>query len=67
MTVNWITTDDITDEKCKAETIEEFLNPENLRAVYEYRCNKLLQKAAMNLGQKMMDKSNSPFKVWNDE
>lgn len=42
ITVEWIKTDDVTDEVCKAETIEDFVKPENLKAVYEYRCNKLL-------------------------
>lgn len=42
ITVNWVTLDDVTEEKCKAETIDDFLQPENLKAVFEYRCNKLL-------------------------
>lgn len=50
ITVEWVTTEDVTEEKCKAETIEEFVTPENLKAVFEYRCNKLLQKTAMSLG-----------------
>lgn len=67
ITVNWVTTDDISEEQCKAETIEEFLTPQNLKAVFEYRCNKLLQKTAMTMGQKMMNKENNAFDVWNDE
>lgn len=50
ITVNWVTTDDVTEDKCKAESIEEFMEPNNLKAVFEYRCNKLLQKTAMTLG-----------------
>lgn len=50
VTVTWVTTDDVTEEKCSAETIEDFLKHDNLKAVFEYRCNKLLQRVAMNLG-----------------
>jgi acyl-CoA oxidase len=42
ITCEWITLDDVTEEKCKAETIEDFLQPENLKKIFEYRCNKLL-------------------------
>lgn len=66
-TVNWITTDDVTDDTCKAESIEDLLKPECLKSIFEYRCNKLLQRTAMSLGQKLMDKSNDAFRVWNDE
>ena len=57
VTVEWIKADDVLDEKCKAETIEEFLAHDNIKAVFEYRCNKLLQKCAMILGAKLMDKT----------
>lgn len=50
ITVEWLKTDDVTEEVCKAESVEDFVTPENLRAVFEYRCNKLLQRTAMSLG-----------------
>ena len=42
ITCEWITLDDVLEEKCKAETIEDFLQPEHLKKIFEYRCNKLL-------------------------
>jgi len=33
---------------------------------FEYRCNKLLQKTAMNIGARVMEKEDA-FDVWNDE
>lgn len=42
ITVQWITTDDVTDDKCTAESIEDLLKAETLKAIFEYRCNKLL-------------------------
>ena len=69
MTVQWVSTDDVTDEsfKCKAESIEDLLKPETLKEIFEYRCNKLLQRCAMQIGAKLMDKTNDPFHVWNNE
>lgn len=67
ITAEWITVDDVSEEKCLAETIEEFTTPENLQKVFEYRCNKHLHKTAMSIGQRMMSKEESGFVVWNDE
>lgn len=58
--------EDVTDEKCTADTIEEFCTPENLKKIFEYRCNLKLQATAMNLGRRMMAKEDA-FDVWNDE
>ena len=33
-TVNWVTTEDVTDDTCKAESIEDLLNPECLTAIF---------------------------------
>ena len=67
ITVEWIKVDDVSDEKCEAETIEQFMTHANLKHVFEYRCNKLLQRSVMFLGQKLMDKSKDRFDTWNEE
>ena len=67
ITVEWLTIDDVTDQKCEAQSIEEFMTHDNLKKVFEYRCNKLVQRSVMSLGQKMMDKSRKKFDIWNDE
>lgn len=65
MTCEWITTDDVSEEKCTAESIEQLLEPENLKAIFSYRCNLKLQELAMRMGQKIMNKED-PLKVWNE-
>ena len=65
-TCGWITVDDVTDTKCTVDTLEEFMTSDNLKRVFEYRCNLKLQATAMNLGRRMMDKEDA-FDVWNDE
>lgn len=67
-TCEWVKTDDVTEEKCEATTIDEFLQFDNLIKVFEYRCNKLLQRTAMSLAGKTMGKTpDEQFKAWNDE
>ena len=63
----WITIDDVSDQKCEAQTIEEFMKPDNIQKVFEYRCNKILQKCAMSIAQKAMAKEKSSFQIWNEE
>lgn len=65
-TCGWVKTDDVLEEKSQAEDIESFLKIDHLKSLFEYRCNKLLQKLAMQIGSKTMDKANDPFEVWND-
>lgn len=66
-TCEWVTTDDVTEDKCEATTIDEFLQFDNLKKVFEYRCNKLLQRTAMSLAGKTMGKTpDEQFKAWND-
>lgn len=67
ITCEWISVDDVTEDKCKAESLEEFFKPENILALFEYRCNKLLQRSAMSLAGRMMAKEEDPFDIWNDE
>lgn len=38
-TCEWVRVDDVSEEKCTASTIEEFMSIDNLKAVFEYRCN----------------------------
>lgn len=45
-TCEWIKIDDVSEEKCTAESIEELMTTESLRAFFEYRCNMKLQKCA---------------------
>ena len=66
-TVEWITTEDITNLKCNAQNIEELLQPDSLKAIFEYRCNKLLQRSAKSIETKLAEKSSDEFLVWNDE
>lgn len=66
VTAEWISLEDVTDEKCKADTAEEFMTYDNLEAVIQYRTNKLLQKTAMSLGAKMMDRNVNKFDTWNN-
>ena len=42
VTAEWITIDDVSEEKCAAESVEEFTKYDNLAAVLQYRSNKLL-------------------------
>ena len=41
-TCKWIKMDDVLEDKCKADDIESFMKVENLEALFEYRCNKML-------------------------
>ena len=67
ITCSWITTQDVSDEKCNYNSIEEFTNPQNLIKIFEYRCNKLLQKCSMQIGRKLFEKKEDSFDIWNDE
>jgi len=42
MTAEWITIDDVSEDKCAAESIEDFMKFDNLASVLQYRSNKLL-------------------------
>jgi hypothetical protein len=42
VTCQWVKIDDVSEEKCTAETIDQLLSPEVLLAAFEYRCNKHL-------------------------
>ena len=65
MTCEWISTDDVSEEKCKVSSPEELLNPENLKDIFSYRCNLKLQEIAMRMGQRIMNKED-PVTVWNE-
>lgn len=56
MTCEWISTEDVSEEKCNAETIEQLTTPESLKAIFAYRSNLKLQELAMRIGQKVMNK-----------
>jgi hypothetical protein len=38
-TVEWINLDDVSEDKCKAESIEELMAVDSLKAMFEYRAN----------------------------
>jgi len=65
VTCSWITTDDVSEDKCKADTIEGLLEKESIIKIFEHRCNKLVQENAMGLGAKMAESENK-FEVWNN-
>lgn len=60
-TCQWITTDDVTEQKFEGETLEDFYDPENIRKIFEYRCNKLVQKVAMSIARETMMKKKTKF------
>lgn len=66
-TCEWITVEDVSENKCAAESAEDFMQIDNLRAVMEYRCNLKLQQLAMKIGQRSMSKKEDFFDIWNDE
>jgi len=66
-TCEWITFEDVSEDKCPFNTAEEFLKPENLKKMFDHRCNLILQRLASSLGQKMMAGEEDPFDVWNAE
>lgn len=39
MTCEWITTDDVSDQKCEAESIEQIMEPDFLLKAFSFRCN----------------------------
>ena len=65
MTCDWITADDISEEKCAAESIEDLTTHESLKAIFSHRCNFKLQEVAMKMAQKIMAKE-PPIKAWNE-
>ena len=65
MTCEWISLEDVSDDKCQAETIEQLMTPESLKAIFTYRCNLKLQELAARIGKKVMNKE-APLKVWNE-
>lgn len=67
VTCQWVKIDDVTEDKCTAETIDQLLSPEQLLAAFGYRCNKNLQRTAQNIGMKMASKEEEFFQIWNDE
>lgn len=42
-TCEWVRIDDVSEEKCTVTSIDEFMSMDNLKAVFEYRCNLKLQ------------------------
>ena len=38
-TMEWLKLDDVSDEKCEAQTVEELVSNDNLLKFFEYRCN----------------------------
>jgi hypothetical protein len=65
-TCEWVTTDPVIGLKCAAKTFEEFVTFENLLSVLEFRANLLLQKAAMELSNRLMGETKEhPFDAWN--
>ncbi|CDW85834.1 peroxisomal acyl-coenzyme a oxidase 3 [Stylonychia lemnae] len=66
ITCEWISMDQVEGQTCLAEDDEQFLNVENLIQIFEFRANLLLQRTAMDLAQKLMDKENHPLDAWND-
>lgn len=45
-TVEWIQLDDVSEDKCKATSVEELMDVDSLKAFFEYRANLKLQKTA---------------------
>ena len=66
-TCEWVKVDDVSEEKCAANSIEEFMTIDNLKAVFEYRCNMKLEQTAMAIGSRAMTKEENFFDIWNDE
>jgi len=56
VTCQWVKVEDVTDDKCTAENIDQLLSPEVLLAAFEYRCNMNLQRTAQNIGIKIASK-----------
>jgi len=67
VTCQWVKIEDITEEKSKAESIEQLTTPENLLEAFGYRCNKLLQQSAFSIGARVAQKEEDHFTIWNDE
>eukprot|EP00347_Sterkiella_histriomuscorum_P004091 403361786 len=66
ITCEWIATTPVQGMQCQAVHEDAFLDPSNLVKVFEFRANFLLQRAALDLSQKLMDKENHPLDAWND-
>ena len=65
-TCEWIKTDPVLGQKCPAQSLEELVSFDNLIAIFEFRANFLLQKAAMELSNRVMgDSKEHPLDAWN--
>lgn len=52
-TCDWIKMDPVEGEKCTFESEEDFLTPQNLIAMFEFRANLLLQRTGWELSSKL--------------
>jgi len=48
-TCEWVRTDSVEGDKCTAEDAEEFMKPDNLIKVLQFRANLLLQRTGLEL------------------
>lgn len=65
-TCEWVKIDPVLGQKCQAQSFEELVSFDNMMATYEFRANYLLQKAAMELSNRVMgDTKEHPLDAWN--
>lgn len=65
-TCEWIKIDPVLGEKCQAQSFEELVSFDSLRAILEFRANLLLQKTGMELsGHLMGENPLHPLDAWN--
>ncbi len=53
-TCEWIKVEPVIGDKCQAQTFEELVSFDSLRAILEFRANLLLQKTGMELSNRLM-------------
>ena len=65
ITAQWIKTDSVEDDKCKAKTDKEFLSEDNFVSLFEFRANLLLQRSAIKLSLKIAEGKLNQIEAWN--
>lgn len=66
MTCEWIKVEPVQGEKCLAETPEQLLTFESIKAIFEFRANLLLQRTGFQLSNKLLgDTKVHPLDAWN--
>lgn len=65
VTCEWIKVEPVEGEKCRAETENEFMTPENLIEILIFRTNLLLQRTGWELSSKLSEEGSNPIDSWN--